>query len=302
MDLGEHALMVIIASHLPLRLAALTQLVGDIARRRNMDTLILKDAEGQLLLDDMRTQICVLDAGATVRSDPAYHLLRSIVSLPCAPPVLVICDATDPQEMRLAFDIGARGYLPTASDLALLESVFDFMRAGGTYIPPEMLSISDPVQIGATDSLAAPTLPAVSNDIEPEQFDNSSSEKMNTSPTDPTASPDPIASNAAVEEGRRVSLTTRQNEVLMLLKSGKSNKQIAREIDKSEATVKAHVRQITKKLGVSNRTEAALIAQRAETSADLSKNRSGNHFDYSARKVLHRSRHFHGLRSSQQSS
>lgn len=291
--------MVFIASHLPLRLAALTQLVGDMARRRNIDTLILEEADGQRLSDEMRAQICVFDAGATVRSDPAYQFLRSMVSLPGAPPVLVICDATNPEEMRLAFDIGARGYLPTGSDQALLESVFDFMRAGGMYIPPEMLSISDPVQIGATKSLSAPAIPDAASDIEPKDSNETPSEKKDTSQTHRAKGPDPTASKAAVEERHSVRLTARQSEVLMLLKSGKSNKQIAREIDKSEATVKAHVRQITKKLGVSNRTEAALIAQRAENSL-LPRDGPADRFDNPGRKLLHRSLHFHGLQSSQQ--
>lgn len=55
-------------------------------------------------------------------------------------------------------------------------------------------------------------------------------------------------------------LTARQQEVIDLLVQGKSNKLIARELDMQEATVKVHVRHIMRKLGVSNRTQAALRA------------------------------------------
>jgi DNA-binding NarL/FixJ family response regulator len=48
--------------------------------------------------------------------------------------------------------------------------------------------------------------------------------------------------------------------VLACLKNGLSNKQIARELDMSEATVKVHVRHIMKKLGASNRTQAVVLA------------------------------------------
>ena len=53
-------------------------------------------------------------------------------------------------------------------------------------------------------------------------------------------------------------LTLRQNEVLRLLRQGQSNKRIARELHMSESTVKVHIRQIMRKLGASNRTQAAL--------------------------------------------
>jgi hypothetical protein len=45
------------------------------------------------------------------------------------------------------------------------------------------------------------------------------------------------------------------------LRYGKSNKHIARELHMQEATVKVHVRQIMRKLGVANRTQVALLAQ-----------------------------------------
>jgi predicted transcriptional regulator len=48
--------------------------------------------------------------------------------------------------------------------------------------------------------------------------------------------------------------------VLKLLRTGLSNKLIARELGMTEATVKVHVRHAMRKLGASNRTEAAIIA------------------------------------------
>jgi DNA-binding NarL/FixJ family response regulator len=48
--------------------------------------------------------------------------------------------------------------------------------------------------------------------------------------------------------------------VLELLASGRSNKRIAFELGISEKTVKAHVGHLLAKLGVSDRTEAAVLA------------------------------------------
>lgn len=64
------------------------------------------------------------------------------------------------------------------------------------------------------------------------------------------------------------SLTQRQAEVLEKLRFGRSNKHIARELNMQEATVKVHVRQIMRKLGAENRTQAALLAQSKTTHAD----------------------------------
>lgn len=57
-------------------------------------------------------------------------------------------------------------------------------------------------------------------------------------------------------------LTQRQKKVLELLAQGLSNKHIARELQISEITVKAHVSLILKKLGVQNRVQAAMEARR----------------------------------------
>ncbi len=58
-------------------------------------------------------------------------------------------------------------------------------------------------------------------------------------------------------------LTPREREVLALIGRGMANKVIARELSLSEKTVKAHVSNILAKLGVSDRTQAALYAVRA---------------------------------------
>jgi len=58
-------------------------------------------------------------------------------------------------------------------------------------------------------------------------------------------------------------LTTREKQVLTLVATGASNKEIGRELNLAEVTVKLHVRQILRKIGARNRSEAASIATRA---------------------------------------
>lgn len=57
-------------------------------------------------------------------------------------------------------------------------------------------------------------------------------------------------------------LTPRQIDVLRGLHMGHSNKQIARDLGLSEGTVKVHCKAIFRSLGVRNRTQAALLADR----------------------------------------
>ena len=57
-------------------------------------------------------------------------------------------------------------------------------------------------------------------------------------------------------------LTPQQFRVLQMLGAGRLNKQIAYDFGVSEATIKAHVTAILRKLGVTNRTQAVLMAGR----------------------------------------
>ena len=57
-------------------------------------------------------------------------------------------------------------------------------------------------------------------------------------------------------------LTNREREILALIANGRSNKRIALELGISEKTVKAHVGRVLAKLGVSDRTQAAVLAVR----------------------------------------
>lgn len=58
------------------------------------------------------------------------------------------------------------------------------------------------------------------------------------------------------------SLSERERDVLVLVGEGAANAQIGRALDISESTVKGHVTRLLDKLGVDNRVQAALVAQR----------------------------------------
>jgi DNA-binding NarL/FixJ family response regulator len=57
-------------------------------------------------------------------------------------------------------------------------------------------------------------------------------------------------------------LTARQVEVVRLLVEGRTNKEMATALQLSGATVKAHLAAVFRALGVENRTQAAIVAER----------------------------------------
>ena len=61
--------------------------------------------------------------------------------------------------------------------------------------------------------------------------------------------------------GREAGLTLRESEVLALVADGRSNREVADALFVGEQTVKSHLRGIFTKLGVQNRTQAALFAR-----------------------------------------
>ena len=60
-------------------------------------------------------------------------------------------------------------------------------------------------------------------------------------------------------------LTDREEEVLGEVVKGKTNREIAEELVIKERTVESHLRNIYQKLGVSNRTQAAVWAKEKES-------------------------------------
>jgi DNA-binding NarL/FixJ family response regulator len=80
------------------------------------------------------------------------------------------------------------------------------------------------------------------------------------SPLAPEAAQALVAARA--EQQSEPELTPREREVLALLADGLPNKLIARRLDISEKTVKAHLTSIFQRIGVSDRTQAALWAER----------------------------------------
>jgi len=82
------------------------------------------------------------------------------------------------------------------------------------------------------------------------------------SPIHPKVARQLLSVRSEAAEGPAVQLTPREAEVLALVRAGLANKQISRRLGISERTVKAHLTSVFQRIGVVDRTQAALWAER----------------------------------------
>lgn len=136
-------------------------------------------------------------------------------------PIAVISGLTDPVVIRAVIQAGANGYIPKTARGKSLLSALRMIIAGETYLPPSLLD--SPAEDAAAQY--APT---------------------NVSP--PSV------------RGGLEKLSEREAATLRLLLTGKSNKEIARELDLQEVTVKVHLRNVYRKINANSRTDAVRIA------------------------------------------
>lgn len=140
-------------------------------------------------------------------------------------PVVIISAVFDKEIVRKTIEVGVSGYIPKSSSNAVMLSAINLVRAGGVYIPHELLS-------DETD-----------NKEIAREF-----QKLKT-----------LADINSPNENKK-KLTPRQVDVVRAIARGLSNKMIAYELGLTEGTVKVHVTVILKVLGVTNRVAAVMEA------------------------------------------
>src|SRR5262245_5764416 len=133
-------------------------------------------------------------------------------------PVVVLSIRQDRDSVTRALDLGALGFIPKSGLREVMVGALDLVLAGGVYMPPEFLS------------------------------------------RDPSANPKPacIAPGARPVRPADLGLTSRQADVLELMMTGKSNKEISRRLNLALPTVKNHVTAVLKAIKVTNRTAAGI--------------------------------------------
>lgn len=180
--------------------------------------------------------------------------LRSLVP-DC--PVLVIVEAIWDGDIRLASSLEINGvistWMPTRNALAAV----DVALSCGTYFPRVVKNIE-------TSTANHAILP---NAEKPPSQDAAVS--ISIKPASPKSDSDravqerlrSVDLTAGLDEFGILKLSRRQQDVLQTIQAGMSNKEIARSLGLSEATVKIHVRHLMRKFGAGNRTQVAIISR-----------------------------------------
>lgn len=157
------------------------------------------------------------------------HLLGEI--LPDVP-IVIVSASENPADIRAAFQAGAKGYMLKTSSVQVLKPALQLVLSGERYIPQVTLEIEEDILVPASSSGGRG---AASSDGS-QRFANG---------------------DLMVK-----TLTARQEEVLVQMARGQSNKEIARNLGMLEGTAKVHVKTIFQKFDVNNRTMAVVVGVR----------------------------------------
>lgn len=145
--------------------------------------------------------------------------------------VIVVTGSEDDQELLAVLALGVDGFLSKTAETAVFSAALSLVLAGGQYLPPRLLTL--------TTQAGTPASATGGKPFNPE--------------------PGPLAGGGATGPYGR--LSERQMQVLHEMADGKANKEIARQLGISPATIKTHVAQVIALLGAANRTEAAARAR-----------------------------------------
>lgn len=150
--------------------------------------------------------------------------------------VIVLTTFEEDEEVFAALRAGAAGYLLKASPSARLCEAIRLAARGETFLEPSVAAklVTEFTRLASGPVPAAPA---------------------------PAASPSPSSAEADANASLIEPLSAREREVLRFLAQGLSNKEIGVRLSITEGTVKNHMSQVLGKLGVLDRTQAALRAR-----------------------------------------
>lgn len=194
----------------------------------------------RFLLSDLDRALHYLEAGDCAEAMAHVGEPIDLILLDLSMPGVSGGDAID--EIRAAFEAAALVVVSSEEDPRLVRRAIEAGASG--YIPK---TSSHAVLLGALRLVLAGGVYLPPHVLRERDF----------------AAPVPtVAQGGPAAPPRVEGLSERQSEVLRRAVLGKSNKVIARELDVSESTVKAHLSASFRALGVANRTEAVYVVAR----------------------------------------
>lgn len=165
-------------------------------------------------------------------------------------PVVVVSASDRSDDVIRSIELGAMGFVPKRTSNDTLAHALRLVMSGGIYVPPMGLGV-DGGNAYLGSSNATPSIMQIMG-----------------------AGGIPIDFQAVLDIDE-LGLSSRQAEVLALLIQGKPNKAIARELGIGIETIKAHVANCLRILGVNSRTQAVLAVSELTQRALANQRRSG---------------------------
>ncbi|MFT3859075.1 MAG: response regulator [Aquabacterium sp.] len=219
------------------------------------------------------------DAGEALRLAQAHHpdvvlldnhlpgvhgidALPQLLALAPAPRVLMLTVSEDADDLAMALSRGASGYLlKTVEGDDLVDAIVRVHR-GESVVSPEMTgklvaayrqALQGGAPAAAAGALATNGAPA----------GEASSHEGAAAPADSAGGQNGGQSGGA-NGGAYAKLSPRERDILREIACGRSNKEIARKLDIAETTVKIHVQHILRKLNLTSRVQAAVLASSSD--------------------------------------
>lgn len=255
---------VLVYDRVALRASAFASLIEKCLLRRDVDVAVFPRRAGEVDLDPSACCLCVVNIDAfKLVSVEAQVQVGVAASLFPAAPMMILAADVDEHDLALATDLGVDALVTLESGVDVMARAIEAVLDGGVVmptVPPRPAATASRTRVGGSRNhltpverlspragsrsrTGAPAGRAVGDDTVPQL----SRPKLDT-----------LDGEAPAPGAPR--LTHRQVAVLDELRSGKSNKAIARTLDLAEATVKIHVRELMRKLSVNNRTQLAIIS------------------------------------------
>jgi DNA-binding NarL/FixJ family response regulator len=188
------------------------------------------------------------------------HTLRRDAAL------AIVSDDENPSTVLAAIRCGALGYFSNSMAPELALQALSFVLHGGTYFPPTAILASQafsapaPIEYRQADPPQEQPLPGLEQQMQAPPLGPEDGLYEQQVPLFDDKMPSVQRYHGFNGARHTREFTERQYAVLVCLCQGDPNKVIGRKLGMTETTVKVHVREIMRKLGVSNRTQVAIAA------------------------------------------
>jgi len=236
------------------------------ARNENVELISLDSDEAHTrLVERAVCDMLIYSVGAPSPHEvfteiQVLHTLRREAAL------AIVSDDEHPATVLAAIRCGAQGYFSNSMPPDLALQALSFVLHGGTYFPPtailasQAFSTQPPIEYRQSDLSQEQPLPGPEPQTQaPPLGPEDGLYEQQGSLFDDKAAGVP-RDHGANGTRHAPEFTERQYAVLACLCLGDPNKVIGRKLGMTETTVKVHVREIMRKLGVSNRTQVAIAA------------------------------------------